>query len=82
MPVFVGLCLLCLVAVEAVSRCSTKRNDEEGTDPAASADGVDEGEAKSSLAGFLRYAWASPLLFWLSVSSVLFMLVRWLINYR
>ncbi|MBY0228706.1 MAG: hypothetical protein K2W96_05435, partial [Gemmataceae bacterium] len=82
LAVFAAMCLLCLAALEWVARASSKRKDEEGTDPAAQADGVGEEEARSSLGGFLRYAWASPLLFWLSVSSVLFMLVRWLLNYR
>src|SRR5206468_741246 len=32
--------------------------------------------------GFLAYVWDSPVLFWTTVSSVLFMVARWFLNYR
>lgn len=38
--------------------------------------------ARSSARGFARYLWHSPLLFWLSAASVLFILLRWVLNYQ
>lgn len=41
-----------------------------------------EAEALQSLGGFLRFVWASPLLYWLTVTTILFMACRWVLNYQ
>jgi len=46
-------------------------------------DGSDiEAAARQSFAGFLAFVWASPLLFWNTTSSLLFMLCRWVLNFQ
>lgn len=85
-PAFVGLVLLCMAVLWAIARHFPKvqvaadaRPDPEVVPPAGP---VSEEQARRSLAGFLRYVWSSPLLFWTTVSSVLFMAVRWVLNYQ
>ncbi len=82
-PVFLGICLVCLVCMEVISRwvavVDAAADDE--SEPEAQAGDL-EGPARTSPGGFLRFVWASPLLFWTSVSSALFMTSRWFLNYR
>jgi hypothetical protein len=85
LPVFFGLCLLCMAVLLVISRRFRAVHAPE--DGQADRDVVGPGtaaeqEAGRSLGGFVRYVWASPLLFWTSVSSVLFMVVRWVLNYQ
>ena len=82
-PIFLGICLVCLIAMEVISRSvrSSITPEDDRSEPAAQAGDL-EGAARTSLGGFLRFVWASPLLFWTSVSSALFMTARWFLNYR
>jgi hypothetical protein len=41
-----------------------------------------EAAACSTVTGFIRYVWSSRLLFWLTVTSILFMICRWLLNFE
>jgi MFS family permease len=41
-----------------------------------------EAEAGASYLGFLRFVWRSPLLFWTSIVTVLFVVSRWVLNFR
>ena len=77
-PLFVGLCLVCLVCLVAVRRRL----------PAVAQPGLGsstpnlEQEAGSSFTAFLRLVWTSRLLFWLTGTAVLFMVIRWFLNYQ
>ena len=82
-PIFLGICVACLVVMEVISRFLpvADRPEDDVSEPEAQAGDL-EGPARKSLGGFLRFVWASPLLFWTSVSSALFMTSRWFLNYR
>jgi ATP/ADP translocase len=41
-----------------------------------------EAAATQSLAGFLTFVWKSPLMFWTTVTSVLFVACRWILNFQ
>lgn len=41
-----------------------------------------EDEARRSARGFLRFVWVSPLLFWITITSILFILCRWMLNFQ
>lgn len=41
-----------------------------------------EVQARASFRGFLYFVWASPLLFWITATSVLFILCRWILNFQ
>src|SRR5262249_26468309 len=84
-PVFLGLCAAGLCVLTVLSRRIgpvRSPEDEHGDPGVAAGEGELEGRARSSLAGFVAYVWASPLLFWITVSSLLFMVARWFLNYR
>jgi ATP:ADP antiporter, AAA family len=81
-----GVCLVVLYAIaRGVSVC------EPGPDDRAHAglrapDGRDadelEAQALSSVRGFLGFVWASPLMFWTTVTAVLYVGCRWVLNYQ
>src|SRR4051794_40446706 len=79
LPVFAGLCAAALIAVPAVSHwCRHAAAEKE------SAAAVPEAEraAVASAGGFLRFAWASPVLASMTSVSLLFMVSRWFLNYQ
>jgi ATP/ADP translocase len=82
-PVFLGICVVCMVCMEVISRWMPLSDTpaEDKSAPEAHAGDLEEA-ARTSLGGFLRFVWASPLLFWTSVSSALFMTSRWFLNFR
>lgn len=54
-----------------------------GVKPARQFGGRDsEVWARESLWGFLAYVWASPLLFWSTVTMVLFQMCRWILSFQ
>src|SRR5438132_1063652 len=58
--------------------------DDRG-DPGVHPRGADanlEADARASFDGFFRYVWASPLLFWTTITNFLFMACRWALNYE
>src|SRR6266545_2900442 len=86
-PVFLGLCLVCMGVLVVVSRRFRPLHapEDEHGDPATFAPAEDralERQARTSLGSFVRFVWASPLLFWMTVSAVLYMVVRWFLNYQ
>jgi len=86
-PVFLGLCLVCMGVLVVVSRRFRPLHapEDEHGDPATFAPAEDralERQARTSLGSFVRFVWASPLLFWMTISSVLYMVVRWFLNYQ
>jgi AAA family ATP:ADP antiporter len=84
-PVFVGLLAAVLVLLTVVvARCAPAHapEDDHSDDGVAGADPAREAEARRSLRGFLRFAWSSPLLFWIGVTTVLFVVCRWALNFQ
>lgn len=41
-----------------------------------------EREATASVRGFLRFVWRSPMMYWMTILSVLFVATRWILNYQ
>jgi ATP/ADP translocase len=87
--VFVALCgagsVLLAVIAARFANCTRPEDHlgDAGVVQARAREGRDpEAEAHSSYLGFLRFVWASPLLFWVTVTTVLFMLCRWLLNFQ
>jgi hypothetical protein len=75
--------------VRLIALLQTQRNTPEDVlgDPGVAvpraADGSDlEEEAHRTFRGFFRYLWASPLLFWMTVTSVFFIACRWVLNFQ
>src|SRR5439155_26492021 len=54
--------------------------DTEAPAPETTPDAEDE--ARASYGGFLRFVWRSPLLFWVTVTTLLFVVCRWMLNYQ
>jgi ATP/ADP translocase len=86
--VFAGLCLVSLACLVVIKRWiqafpREERSVQAAQPPAAAAaePGLEE-EARSSFRAFLRFVWSSPMLFWLTAASVLFMVIRWVLNYE
>src|SRR5262249_22497668 len=86
-PVFVGLCLASMLVLVVISHGRPRVHAPEaahgdpGTDPVAGGPAAQQ-QACVSIGGFLHFAWASPLLFWTTVCSLLYMVVRWFLNYE
>jgi ATP/ADP translocase len=57
------------------SRTVQRQNNVVASDPR-------EAAACATVTGFFRYVLTSPLLFWLTVTSMLFMICRWLLNFE
>ncbi len=41
-----------------------------------------EKQAQSSVGGFLNFVWKSPLLYWITITAILFMVCKWLLNFQ
>lgn len=87
--VFIGLCLASAVLLgilgwllPRVHTPADAHGDPGVRRPGGEAAGTLEEVARQSFAGFLRFVWASPLLFWNTCTSVFFMLCRWILNYQ
>lgn len=78
-PLFVGLCLAALVVVAVVAR---RVRRAAGPAEAGVESSEAEREACRSVGAFLRHVGRSPVLFWASAGSVLFMVSRWFLNYQ
>jgi hypothetical protein len=85
--VFVALGLVSLAMVHLISwrfpavHAPEDEHGDPGIVPAGSGASL-ESQARTSVAGFLRFVWASPLLYWTTVTSILFMICRWVLNYQ
>src|SRR5580765_7042090 len=84
--VFVGLCTLCMLMLVGISvsvpRSSTPEDEQQAGASSEKVCAANDMAARQSLRGFLGYVCSCPLLFWLSITAVLFMTVRWLLNYQ
>lgn len=87
--VFNGMCLAGMVLIGWVAwrYPPLDHGDEHVGDPGlkplrdgAAADA--EHRARTTFGGFLRFVWASPLLFWLTVTMAVFIFCRWILNYQ
>lgn len=86
---FVGLCgagaaLMALVVwrTPPISKHEDHLGDPGVLPPAHGDSGELEARARASFAGFLRFVWVSPLLFWVTVTSIVFILCRWVLNFQ
>jgi len=84
--IFVVLCSLSLLLIRRIGRTLPPVSEESGSDAGLVSPGEDretlELQARTSVAGFLRYVWLCPLLFWTTVTSILFVGCRWVLNYQ
>ena len=83
---FIGMCLAGAALLSLATR-RLKPLDETTDlhrDPSVKppSDQSVEDQARGSLAGFIRYVWHSPLLFWTTLGTLLFMVCRWTLNYQ
>ena len=79
LPLIVGLCGIALAMVAVMSRRVMPVDDSaEGPSEAPEA----ERAACQSVGGFFRFARTSPVLFWATAGSFLFMVCRWFLNYQ
>jgi len=84
---FVALCLVGLGTIGLTARFLPHVSHPEdhvsdaGLKRHAAHAGLEE-RAKTSGRAFLHFVWANPLLFWITVTSVLFILCRWLLNFQ
>lgn len=82
---FVLLCVIALFVVILLARCMVhvQHPEDHSSDAGVAGAGSElETRARSSFLAFLHYVWASPLLFWITVASVLFILCRWNLNFQ
>jgi ATP/ADP translocase len=84
-----GVALLCglgLLMVGHIARWSSPvpASADRPKDPAPTAAGRTSAEeaARTSVPGFFRYVWTSRLLFWITGTSLFFMVCRWILNYQ
>jgi len=85
--VFAVLTLVCAVIVQLMSwrLPHVHAPEDERGDPGVTPyrPGADlEQDARGSFPAFFRYVWASPLLFWTTVTNFLFVACRWVLNYQ
>lgn len=81
-----ALAMLGIAGIGAIRSPVSATSDEKGDPGVRAPKGIDadaaEIEARRSIGGFLRYVLISPLLFWTTVSSVIYTACRWLLNYQ
>lgn len=73
-----GVCLITVYSISSRESSLAAPSSQISRSPLS----PEEERAQASLGGFLRYVWVSPLLFWLTATSVLFMISRWVLNYQ
>jgi ATP:ADP antiporter, AAA family len=82
MLVVCGYFLVSLAGIEIASRRMPKAADEDTNGPAGAAPTPEETAARTTVRGFLRYLFHSRLLFWISATSLLYFMLRWVLNYQ
>ena len=78
-PIFLALCVTCLIVVAILSFWIPPASNQS---PGEAEVSEPEAAACASVGGFLDFVWQSPLLFWMTISSVLYMVIRWFLNYQ
>ena len=84
-PVFLALCAASLIMVAAMSSWVQRPlldTEDTGAAPGTDLGSQSEEWARTSIPGFLHFAWSSPVLFWTTISAALYMMVRWFLNYQ
>jgi ATP/ADP translocase len=80
---FTLLCLFGIAATLAIAWRYPHAPPETSPNGHLSDDAHDpEVAARRSYLGFLRYVWLSPLLFWTTATTLLFMVCRWFLHYQ
>jgi ATP/ADP translocase len=86
---FIGLCLLSAGLLTVIGRVFPRVHPPEDIHgdpgvrlPRGERGNILEQDARQTFRGFLRFVWASPLLFWNTLTSILFMLCRWILNFQ
>lgn len=74
--------LVAMVGIVIISRRMPHAPDEEATGVAGPAMTPEEQAARNSAGGFLRYLFHSRLLFWITCTSLLYFVLRWVLNYQ
>lgn len=69
-------------AVRVVTSEGASNGSEVPLAPDSTTENTLEREASESLSGFLRFVWRFPLMYWTTVTSVLFVVCRWILNYQ
>lgn len=85
--VFSGLMIVCALLVRLLCRRvpHVHAPEDDRGDPGVTPHRPDadlELEARASFRAFLHYVWASPLLFWTTITNFLFIVCRWVLNYQ
>lgn len=78
---FVAMCAIGIVSIHWIDRVIPRSPPDHELPSDQSSTGL-EGVARDNYFGFIRYVWRSPLLFWITVSTTLFMVCRWTLNYQ
>jgi len=74
--------LISLVGIAIVSRRMPRALDEDLASGAAIPPTPEETAARTTVKGFLRYLLHSRLLYWITATSVLYFILRWVLNYQ
>lgn len=82
--VFVAILLVSMVALHFVARYCRFHycGKEERSDSTSGLSDDLEKEARQSVVGFLKYVRGSQLLFWITVTTILFLICRWFLNFQ
>jgi AAA family ATP:ADP antiporter len=82
--VFIAICGLAVLLIGVIDRVAAPPASEQSRAdlPPESETDSPEANARRSYAGFIAFAWRSPLLFWITLTTLFFFVCRWVLNFQ